>query len=397
MGLLGSLFGGDSKIDVEQASLLTKEQKDLFDKMLKYVSPRVGSGVEPYSGTVVPSAGPLLEQYLGAAGNVGASPLYTSGQSVLQRAMSMKPAWKPDMQAAENYWEDSFYRPAMTRFKREMLPAIREGYSGMGAYDSGGRHRAETRALADLATNLEGQRGSLMWGERQAGRTATENAMNRATNVLPQAMQYLNYPLSASKEAGIISREIEREPLEEQYQKWLMSRPWASPYWPIAQNLVNTRAVQPYGEQSGGGTGLLGGALATGLGTGLGKYLGGPSGFSKWLPAIGGAAVQALPAIMSMFSSREYKKDIEQIDEQSLALLEKLRDAPVYTYRYKGEADNSKKHIGIVTEEAPSEILTADGKQLDLVSYFGVLTAAVKALADKIDRLGMEGRHANNI
>ena len=87
-------------------------------------------------------------------------------------------------------------------------------------------------------------------------------------------------------------------------------------------------------------------------------------------------------------SSRKAKKDIVEVsDKHEGSLLEATKGLKIYTYRYKTEEPDSKKHLGIVTEEAPSDVVTKDGESLDIVSYFGYLTACVKQLVHKIELL----------
>ena len=81
-------------------------------------------------------------------------------------------------------------------------------------------------------------------------------------------------------------------------------------------------------------------------------------------------------------SSRKFKRDIEKIDEsKEKSMLDKLRDLAIYEYNYNMESDSAKKRIGVVTEEAPVEVVSEDGNYLDIMSYLGWLTVCVKQLA----------------
>lgn len=97
-----------------------------------------------------------------------------------------------------------------------------------------------------------------------------------------------------------------------------------------------------------------------------------------------------------LMSSRNFKKDIEELDEATeQKILDKIKDVKIYTYKYKDEIDaDGKEYTGIVTEEAPQEIVTSDGKHLDVISYFGYLTTCIKVLAQKVDQLTQEKAHA---
>lgn len=105
--------------------------------------------------------------------------------------------------------------------------------------------------------------------------------------------------------------------------------------------------------------------------------------------AAGSGAALGSAAIIA--SSRTFKKDIKEMDEsEEDNAMEVLHRGKLYRYKYKDEDDDSKGHMGFVTEEAPSDIVTEDGKHLDTVSYFGLLTSAVRSLNRKLERLESE-------
>lgn len=87
-----------------------------------------------------------------------------------------------------------------------------------------------------------------------------------------------------------------------------------------------------------------------------------------------GAALYAL-------STKKAKKNIRKLtDAEERSSTKKLAKVKLYEWNYKDEPDDVKPHIGVVTEEAPDEVLASDGKHLDVTSYLGVLTGAVKEL-----------------
>ena len=85
----------------------------------------------------------------------------------------------------------------------------------------------------------------------------------------------------------------------------------------------------------------------------------------------------------AMMSSREYKKDITDIDHMTEEeILDKITGVKLYNYRYREDLKNDDKvHTGGVTEELPTGVVTVDGKHKDIVDYLGYLTACVKVLA----------------
>ena len=88
-------------------------------------------------------------------------------------------------------------------------------------------------------------------------------------------------------------------------------------------------------------------------------------------------------------SSKDLKKDILPFGEA----LEKVLATDIYEYRYKNEADDSKKHIGAVVGqgyECCDEIVLADGKHIDLYAMISVLWKAVQEQQKQIDELTEE-------
>jgi hypothetical protein len=96
------------------------------------------------------------------------------------------------------------------------------------------------------------------------------------------------------------------------------------------------------------------------------------------LGMLGGAAI----------SSREYKTDIKKKstkDEDKA--LQSLLDTPSYDYRYKKRMGlGNKRHISSMTEESPKEIVTANGKAIDINDKLEFQSMAIKALAREVKR-----------
>lgn len=114
---------------------------------------------------------------------------------------------------------------------------------------------------------------------------------------------------------------------------------------------------------------------------------------SKW-GAFGNIAGMA--GMAKIMSSKDFKKNIEKLTNiGEKEILDKIKNVKIYTYKYKDEIDiDSKEFTGVITEEAPPEIISSDGKHLDPISYFGYLTACIKVLAQKIDQLTQEKTNA---
>ena len=81
-------------------------------------------------------------------------------------------------------------------------------------------------------------------------------------------------------------------------------------------------------------------------------------------------------------SAPELKTDIRPAPPDEDAL-EVFRDADVSQWRYKDEPPGTE-HVGTMTTELPEELLSPDGQGIDIPSYLGRLTQAVKALDKKM-------------
>lgn len=102
----------------------------------------------------------------------------------------------------------------------------------------------------------------------------------------------------------------------------------------------------------------------------------------------------ALANSWNVFSSRDYKKDIVELDANACAAaLDKVVATPVFQFHYKDAPEGTDPRIGVIVEESPDEILATevqvDGKTkaVDLARYVSVLHAALKAQQAEIDRL----------
>lgn len=274
--ILGSVLGekGQSEPEARQASNLTPEQAVLLKKMIAEIEPQIGKGVEPYPGTTVPSEEFMQDYYAGAEG-FGEQPLYRKGGEAMEMGLSGKPVWDTDMDAAREYWKESFHDPAMTSFMKDVLPQLREDYAGTGAYDSGGRRRAETGAARRISTDLNAQLADIMWREQEAGRLAKERALERSLGTARQVPEYLGAPLAYKRDVGGLRTGFEADRLTEGKEKWQTKQPYNSPYMDMGFKAIGQQAVEPYMyEPPEKWYGTLGRTMTNLSGQAAGAYLG---------------------------------------------------------------------------------------------------------------------------
>ncbi len=89
-------------------------------------------------------------------------------------------------------------------------------------------------------------------------------------------------------------------------------------------------------------------------------------------------------------STRTKKKDIEYTSEEdNLSALTKIKGMSIARYRYNIENETDPLRLGLIAEESPEEILSADGKGVDIYKLSTFILAGVKAQQVKIEDLEM--------
>jgi len=91
-------------------------------------------------------------------------------------------------------------------------------------------------------------------------------------------------------------------------------------------------------------------------------------------------------------SSREFKEDIQKVDETVHPLmLARLMDMDLTTYKYKKEygGDGDTK-LGFIAEDMPEEVLSKDGKGVDLYELLALTIGAIKGQQREVDKLKAE-------
>ncbi len=100
-------------------------------------------------------------------------------------------------------------------------------------------------------------------------------------------------------------------------------------------------------------------------------------------------------------STEKAKKDIAFWGEEDYTTaLEKIKETKLANYHYLGDDSDAPSRFGVTAEEAPSEILSVDGKGVDLYKMTTLVFAGTKELASRVDKMDLriqdlEARIAN--
>ncbi|MFC1747170.1 hypothetical protein ACFL2V_00030 [Pseudomonadota bacterium] len=88
------------------------------------------------------------------------------------------------------------------------------------------------------------------------------------------------------------------------------------------------------------------------------------------------------------YSTKKVKKDIAFIDdEEERDFLNLLADTKIAKFRYRDSALGDKLHIGVIAEEAPTQMLSEQGDSVNLYDYISIGLVAIKALKRRVDEL----------
>ena len=88
-----------------------------------------------------------------------------------------------------------------------------------------------------------------------------------------------------------------------------------------------------------------------------------------------------------MMSSKDFKEGKEPVDSEMA--VEAFKKLPVESWKYKDGIADGGRHIGPYAEDVQRELgdeVAPGGKQIDIISMSGAQTAAIKGLADKLEK-----------
>ncbi len=87
-------------------------------------------------------------------------------------------------------------------------------------------------------------------------------------------------------------------------------------------------------------------------------------------------------------SSRTYKRDIAPLDGATLAgLLADVANTRVVRFRWSGDKETARVHLGVIAEDAPPYIVDEERLSLSMPEYAAMLLGAVQVLAARLSVL----------
>ena len=91
---------------------------------------------------------------------------------------------------------------------------------------------------------------------------------------------------------------------------------------------------------------------------------------------------------LNQLSSREFKKDIQSVEDEYLQSIFDEINLVQFKYDLKDEqrAPDDKIHFGIIAEDSPYEILDDTGKQLHVNNYINVIAGSLKYQTKRINK-----------
>lgn len=325
------LMGGSEKGTSEPKDLMTEQQERLLDRMANTLSKQIYGpkesgpiGVPAYGGSLTAAPSDLqktswgeIEKLLNGGMQDRSATSQTAIDKILQGTTNVPQydVGEFDTAAIQDWYKNALVNPAMKTWEQDVVPTIQEKFIANNAGSSGAGNRAISGSAQKLMSDLNAQMANTLFGEKQAfdtrkfdaGMQGTQNQfaagqsdLERATQVPgmnSQDLQDFMASIGMGSTAGATQRGIEQEGLNEQFQKWLSSQPYANPwltqfFQPTIGAATTENVVFP-GTQSAG-------LMQTLIGPVAGAYAGSDSGSSA----------------ISSWSSKRFKKNIVPVGEE---------------------------------------------------------------------------------
>ncbi len=232
IGMAASKAGKERKPSVQKFETLTPEQKRVAEAFEKYLTPRIGKGVETYTEPVVAGITPSETAALSRLRTLTGTQ-YPEVTSTYLDYLKGRPLYEISPDITKQYYEEAIAKPAIREYKERILPLIEEGYIGGPGYWSSPRALARERALEDLSESLLAKRAELVYSDELSRRKALESAAERALTAGRGLRELTGEEFTRAKQtlqAEALPRILEQAQLDWNYREFLRTRPESAPY-----------------------------------------------------------------------------------------------------------------------------------------------------------------------
>ncbi len=265
-------------------------------------------------------------------------------QTALQTLEELLTAGPTDFQ---DFFRTNVEDPAIKTFNERILPSIQA--SQASNFFSSERLSQEDRARSDLGANINAERGRFAFATNEASQDRRLAALGLVDSVtgapVNQAIQLL--------EAGRVPREVEQAGLTAEYGEFLRIQQAKSQRVEEIIAALNVEGVENFGVGLPGTSGLVSDFFGGGGGDGF----------------------------LGIFSSREFKEDIEPMDDDQVLTAREGLD--ISKWNYKGF---DTKHIGPIAEEFQEAFGVGDGRTISIIDIMGVTLASQKAMSRRVEK-----------
>lgn len=277
----GALAGGAlgrKKDKTTQISTLSGGQQNVASPLAKFLSSRVGQGLQGFGGQRIAGMSSFEQSGLGALSSFLGSETPLSGDitGALQKLLAGQPSTEVNSGLTRDFFRKSIADPARRRFEEETLPLVRESFVGSGQFNSTARAETERRARRDLDEALLGKETELVFADEQARRQLSESALQRAlgaSGIAPGAARSLEEGdlrrAQAGTTIGALPRQLAQAQLDFEFNEFIRTQPELSPVIQQALAFLGIPTTATFFEpgQSFGEGALQGGALTAALAT----------------------------------------------------------------------------------------------------------------------------------
>lgn len=265
--------------------------------------------------------------------------------------------------------------------RQAVQTALNNYYTGqnIAQADANIQNQGYSQALSQASTNAQANLAA-QEANQQAGLTGNAQRLQGAVDLGALGQGMTSSQLGAGQAqlgAGQLEQQTQQNANNFNYGQW-----YNQLMWPYQQLSALTGSM--YGGNVGGSTTqpLYGNNTGNAIGTGLAA-----AGVASALgaSAMTSAGVGGGLGLLALLSDPEAKQDRTEVDPNEV--LKRLRSMPIDAWRYKPETGmGAGMHLGAMADDF-ADRFGGDGHSIPVVDALGVSMAAIKALADQVERL----------